>query len=228
MGVLDRIIPSLLYGLGFKKKVPFDYYDTDEANFERKLPAGRAFVFLTSMRELEPLNKGINLADISRGGIQGAGGRHSPSGGSYWIHSGVGYKHGNGKIEVLEAIETGITLRELSVYYEPVNQLKLFFPPLKKSESRKVWNKALTLEGTPYDYGEVADHLLPKGVGQVFGSDKKYVCGSFSRWAFKDHFHIMNPNIPEQEGAPKDINEWLQPNMNVDLMVYNLNPEVHS
>ncbi len=216
MGLFDGWINSLLFATGLKKKIPKIYYDTDEEKFLKEIPTGQAFVFLTSMRKLDPFKGGFNLPDFMRGGIQGASE-------SYWIHAGIGFKEDFGEVRIIESLDK-ITLRTINAYFEPVNQLKLFFPPISKLQSLNVWKKALTVEGNNYDYGEIFDHISV--TGRLFnfrwGSQKLFVCGSFARWAFDPIYKIMKPKIPAQRGKPSDINACLQKDLKTEILVYNM------
>lgn len=228
MGFFDGWINSLMYATGLKKKTPPKYVDTNEDEFIKSIPEKQAFVVLTSVRSLNPFKGGFSRDDFAGGGIQGVGGKHSKKGGSYWIHTAIGYKH-DGIVEIIESLDK-ITRRGLDFYFKPNNQLKLFFPPITKEQSKEIWERALTKEGNNYDYLDILGHIsILEKIGLVFWGDPKlFVCGEFARWAFKPYYNIMNPKIPDQRGAPKDINDWLQPNPDVKLMVYNMDPKIHN
>ena len=210
MGLFDGLINAFIYGLGIKKKIPPDYHDTNEVEFLDLIPDDQIFVFLSSARKLER-----SWTGFMRGGIQGASK-------SYWIHAGLGYKK-DGKVEIIESLDK-ITRRELKVYFKPVNQLKLFFPPLTKKQSLEIWKKAINKVGDDYDYLEIVDHVSI--IGKIFsfrwGDPKKFVCASFVRWIFNNFFIVINPKIKKQLGTAGDINNWLQPLPDVGLLVYNM------
>jgi hypothetical protein len=222
MGILDEWIKVFTYGLGWKKKNIKEYYDTNEEQFYKDIPEGVAFVFVAADRFIDPIKNGaIDFLDMVRGAIQGVTG-------SYWQHAGVGLKL-NGNVRIIESLEK-VTENDLSVYFKPEYQMKLFFPPLNLNQSLNVWERAKSTLGLEYDYGEILDHvsILRKIFGIRFGDFKKYVCSSLARWIFKPEYTICNPKVKDHECVPKHINTWMNRDVKSKLMVYNLNPYIYN
>lgn len=218
MGLFDEWINGLRFATGAARKAQKEYYDTNEGKFCDDIPEGEAFVFVTSDRFIEPFkNDSFDFTDFLRGGIQGVSK-------SYWIHAGVGLKL-NGRIRIIESLDK-VKESDLSVYFHPQNQMKLFFPPITKDQSLEVWRRAKSKFGMEYDYGEIFDHIsiLRKIFGIRFGDMKKFVCSSLVRWVFKPFYDVCNPKIKEHTCKPSEINYWMNKDMKCKLMVYNLNP----
>lgn len=226
MGFFDnwvKVIDGIINGNKVSSK---KYFDTDEQAFIDSIPTGQIFVGLTADRFVDPFDKSQplleRLTDALRGAIRSFGN-------SYWQHAIIGKKNESGEVEIIEAIAPKITKRKLSVYFEPKNQLKLFFPPLTHKQSLEIWRRAESKVGLKYDFLELYDKVSIFGkLGIFFGNKKSPVCHALAQWSFKIYFNVLNPKLTYRERSPGSINQWLQPNPDVKIIVYNLDPRQHN
>lgn len=225
MGLFDGLINAISGGLSADKLKAKKYCDTNEQEFLNSIPEGQAFTALSADRFVNPYDKTQSLMERLFDFLGGAIRKVTKS---YWKHAIVGIKL-NGIVWIIESLPGGITKNKLDVYFDPKNQLKLFFPPITHKESREVWQRANNREGEAYDFPELYDKVSILGsFGVRYGSKNKTVCHAFAAWAFKPFCDILDPKLPYRDTAPGSINQWLQPNPDVKIIVYNLDPMQHN
>jgi len=225
MGLFDNWVKAIDGIINGNKVDSKKYVDTDEQAFLESIPHGQIFVGLTADRFVDPYDKSQplmeRLTDALRGGIRSFSG-------SYWQHAIIGMKFED-DVYIIESVVPKIAKNKLSIYFEPKNQLKLFFPPLTHKESLEIWKRAETKIGLKYDFLELYDKVSMLGkFGIRFGNKKSPVCHALAKFAFEPFFNVLDPKLKYRDTAPGSINQWLQPNPDVKMLVYNLDPKQHN
>ncbi len=221
--MFTKLIRGLLGAFGLIKKTK-KFTTENNAAFMRNLEAGQAVL------------TGAIDANFLQGGIQGATD-------SFWQHGllYVGKTAAtmvrqmypellkNPKIpaeaqehEIIEAIAEGITVGQLDKNLGDTQQMVGYARPISTVELMKILYRAYRCVGRPYDILEFAGDAMPDGMQDVIPNDPNlFVCSSFLVNAWIPVELLVKKGVDAKRATPKDVNEYLEPNLRWAQTRYN-------
>jgi hypothetical protein len=213
MGLLDPLANGLWYAFGLgRKSKPFKH--TDPEQFKASL--GEFFIFNVS--KIKP--------DFVQGGIQGAQQQQDDKlddVGSFWQHTGAGFKRSDGSIFTIEAFGYGVDIGKIDDYMNDKFQLEAFSFPFDSHEISKLFPDAVSYIGKRYPTENLAFCLLPKDLEKIFVNRKEHYCSAL--WAIIMHkygWSIVKKKIDPYLATPGDIHDGLYPQMTLKLSTFNI------
>lgn len=212
MGLLDPLLNGLWYALGLgKKRIAFKR--TDPGKFKAAL--GDFFIFNVSKRD----------PDFLQGGIQGA--QHQQDDklhdtGSFWQHTGGGFRRSDGSILTIEAFGSGVNVGNFDDYMNDKYQLEAFSFPFDNQRISHLFPNAVTYIGKRYPVENLFACLLPAELQQVFNNRKEHYCSALWAVIMKKHWRpIVKKGIDPYAATPGDIHDGCYPQMDLKLDKFN-------
>lgn len=221
--MFSKLIRALLGAFGIIKRTK-KFTTANNAAFMRSLEAGA--VIITAARE----------ANFVQGGIQGATD-------SFWQHAliYVGKTAGalvrqtfpylllNPKIpkeaqinEIIEAQGEGVIVSTLDKNFGDSQQMIAYARPISTIELLKILHRAYAAVGRPYDFGEFVGDVLPDGMEDMVPNNADlFVCSTLAIHAWLPIEIIVKSKVDPKRGTPKDINEYLEPDLKWGQTRYN-------
>jgi uncharacterized protein YycO len=144
-------------------------------------------------------------------GIQGAEN-------SFWSHC-FGTVDDQGSI--IEAEAEGIQKNNIEKYLKPENQIVAYQYFMITDQQKKIVDWAMAQIGKPYGYLEFLEELFPDP-SKISPKDFGYICSALWACAYRQaDISIIKPEINPRVATPKDINDFLEPNLQWKQYRYN-------
>lgn len=213
MGVLDPLINGLWYatGLGRKSK---KFKHTDPVEFKASLE--NFFVFLVSKRN----------PDFLQGGIQGGQQQQDDKlddTGSFWQHTGGGFKRQDGSILTIEAFGNGVNVGDFANYMNDEYQLAAFSFDFNNETISKIFCEASKYIGKRYPVENLFYCLLPEDLEKILVNKKEHYCSAL--WAVimnKIGWSIVKKGIDPYSATPGDIHDGCYRQMKLKYSSFNI------
>jgi hypothetical protein len=124
--------------------------------------------------------------------------------------------------EIIEAEGEGVIVSTLDKNLGDNTQMVAYSRSLSTIELLKVLARIYSCVGRPYDVSEFIGDVLPEGLQDtVPNPDTLFVCSSLVAHAYEPIEHIVLPKCDIRRATPRDLNDYLEPNLDWHQSRYN-------